>query len=228
MVSDSVERRIVQLFAQLLEYPQPGLAEAAQECEVLLAPGNPEAATRLRQFRTFVEATPLSRVEELYTSTFDLDATCHPYVGYHLFGESYKRSVFLVGLKERYRSHRFAGPENELADHLAVLLRFLAVCEDADLARELVQDAMLPTLARMMDKKEEGEQPDRPARHRVYDQVLHALRLALQLFWLNDRRDTLSLPKEPTTEESTSVIELELRIAKSEIRNPQSTIGQGG
>jgi nitrate reductase delta subunit len=70
-------------------------------------------------------------------------------VGYHLFGETYKRSVFLLGLKQRYRALGFAMDAAELPDRLSVVLRFLACCPDDALRDELIDEAVLPALGRM-------------------------------------------------------------------------------
>ncbi len=179
-------REILSLFADILEYPWPGLAGTARECAALVAPQNPEAGALLREFCAFVERTPLGRLEEVYTGTFDLDAACHPYVGYHLFGESYKRSLFLLELKERYRAHGFV-VENELPDHLAVLLRFLAQSHDTALIGEIVQEALVPALERMTGRatsagydEEEPSVSQGQRRQNPYHRVLEALRLVLQ------------------------------------------------
>ncbi len=173
------ERRLFLLFADLLDYPGPRVAEAASECQALVAPRSREAAALLGRFRAFAEQTPLARLEEVYTGTFDLDAACHPYVGYHLFGETYKRSVFLVGLRERYRKIGYTDG-GELPDHLVVVLRFLAVTDDAILAEEIVREALLPALDRMAggkdaDPEEAGHEP----KPKHYQPVLRALHLAL-------------------------------------------------
>ncbi len=169
MMKPSIQRRVWQLFAELLSYPRAGAPEgrplvaAVRECQALVAPHVPEAAALLEAFGDFVAEMPPGRLEELYTSTFDLDPTCHPYVGYHLLGESYKRSAFLVGLKERYRAHGFSVPTGELPDHLSILLRFLAVCDDPVLSSEIVHEALLPALARMTkEQKTEVEQQRDP------------------------------------------------------------------
>lgn len=186
MAPETVQRRLFRSFATILEYPRPGLAETARECEALLVEDNPEAAALLRQFRDVAEEVPLGRLEEIYTGTFDLNTSCFPYAGYHLFGESYKRSVFLLGLKERYQAHGFA-VEGELPDHLAVLLRFLATTDDAELGRELIEEALLPVLPRLLGEgpeaeasDEDQEPPERSESIEVYRRVLRALRLTLQ------------------------------------------------
>jgi nitrate reductase molybdenum cofactor assembly chaperone len=183
----TAERRLYGLFAQLLEYPRGSVAEAARACQVLLAVEHPEAACLVAEFAAMAEAAPPGRLEEIYTGTFDLNATCYPYVGYHLLGESYKRSVLLIGLKQRYRAVGL-DTGSELADHVALVLRFLSVLDDADLARELVGEALLPALGRMMRKSEEGGEPPEgepegaePADGReAYHRILHALRLVLE------------------------------------------------
>ena len=142
-------QRIYFHFSSLFEYPQPGLAEAARRCADLLTADYPEAAGRVRTFLDFVESTALGRLEEIYTGTFDVSPTCTIYAGYQLFGESYKRGEFLVRLKEKYREHGFA-EDKELADHLAVLLRFLAGLDEENiLAQELIEDCLVPSLRKM-------------------------------------------------------------------------------
>lgn len=150
-------QRLFYLFAELLEYPQSDLTESVRECEALISPGNPEAAALLDPLRSFVASAPLGDIQELYTRTFDLDATYHPYVGHHLFGESYKRSAFMVGLKERYKAYDFV-VEGELPDHLAVMLRYLSLCEDDVQVAEIVRDAMVPALERMVKKKADADE----------------------------------------------------------------------
>jgi nitrate reductase molybdenum cofactor assembly chaperone len=201
MDGETTRQRTFRLLADTLEYPQPGLVEAVRECVALLAADNRAAAAFLHEFGTFVEETPRGQLEEIYTATFDLNATCYPYVGYHLFGESYQRSVFMRELNKRYRAHGFAaGAAGELPDYLAVLLRFLAVCDDATLSEEIVHEALLPALERM-DPCGDGATPPRTGARatplqamaderqerarRGYWPVLRALRLVLQRFPAN-------------------------------------------
>ncbi|MGH7707865.1 MAG: nitrate reductase molybdenum cofactor assembly chaperone, partial [Vulcanimicrobiaceae bacterium] len=180
------ESRVLGLFAELLDYPKPGAtARAAQECRNLVVPESAEAAALLGEFAAFAERTSQDALEEIFTATFDLNASCHPYIGYHMFGEAYKRSALLLELKERFRVHGF-DPGLELPDHLAVLLRFLAICDDAELRTEIVLEALLPTLEPMTvppepEPVEEGEEvPEVFDTGEDFRRVLHALRLVLQ------------------------------------------------
>lgn len=181
-------QRVLELFAELLEYPWRSPADAVAECQALLAAEEPEAAARLARFRAFVERTPLGRIQEIYGSIFELSPSCPPYVGYHLLGETYKRSAFLVGLRERYATQDYR-VEGELPDHLAVMLRFLARAGDGETSRELVTDALLPALERMRTVRDDAVAK---GRRRVgaaaYADVLRALTLMLSSLPRGDRR----------------------------------------
>jgi nitrate reductase delta subunit len=182
-----MEPRLFRCFADLLDYPGTGLLETARACEAASAECAPEAAALVAEFRDLVQAMPLGRVQEIYSATFDLDATYHPYVGYHLFGETYKRSLFMLELRERLQACGFVVTA-ELPDHLGVLLRFLAHHPESALAGELVHEALLPALDRMMGKARSAgyEEEDSPAppdsgrQRSPYRRVLEALRLVLQ------------------------------------------------
>jgi nitrate reductase delta subunit len=141
--------QVYHLLSALLEYPSPGLVESARKCAGLLASESPEAAAQIERFLALTEETQPERLEEIYTDTFDINPTCTIYAGYHLFGESYKRGEFLVRLKEKYRQRGFF-EGNELADHLAVLLRFLGQLDPEEtLARELIGDCLAPALEKI-------------------------------------------------------------------------------
>ena len=181
---NGIDRRQLGLFADILDYPEAEIVETVWACEEVVRDDTPEAAALLADFRAYAEQRPLGELQELYTAAFDLDtlsdldATCYPYVGHHLFGESHKRSAFLVGLNERFRAHDFV-VERELPDHLVVLLRFAAACPDETLVGELVHEALLPALERMTGGADEIEGP--PGGRRAYLRVLLALRLALEV-----------------------------------------------
>ena len=197
MIGEPIEGRVFQLFAELLDYPRTTLTGVADECAALVAGRSAEAALLLREFESFAARTPLARLEEIYTGVFELDATCHPYVGYHLFGESYKRSAFLLGLKERYRPYAVECGV-ELPDHLAVMLRFLAVNADLTETEEIIGEALHPALRKMLKSKDE-EPPDPdipkpPARGNEYRRVLEALRSVLLTMVPDDAPPTAEMP----------------------------------
>lgn len=193
MDKSRVRQRIFHLLAQILEYPRADLTGTVRECEALLSLEYPEAAACLRQFQEFVAGTPLGRQQEVYTLTFDLDAVCHPYVGHHLFGESYKRSAFMLGLKERYQNVGLeTGPE--VADHLALLVRFLSLCDDPAESEVIIHDALVPALKQMLKQKDEVETEGeklvagKVKKPRVYQAALEALLRMLQALPSNNHQ----------------------------------------
>ena len=78
------------LFADILDYPAPFAIERIDELLPLIAAVDGKAGEYLGRFREFVAETTTAKQEELYTSTFDLQPLCYPYLGYQLFGEEFK------------------------------------------------------------------------------------------------------------------------------------------
>jgi nitrate reductase assembly molybdenum cofactor insertion protein NarJ len=160
-------------FADVLDYPQPGLAGASRQCaQAVVGMALPNAANGSRQlppeallhaFASEVEPMSYGLQEEAYASTFDLGGA-YPYVGYQLLGETYKRSVFMLELKNRYRAHGL-NQDDELADHLVSILRYMRVLQDEEEFRELTQYAVLPALdkvlaaSRMRDENDQSALP---------------------------------------------------------------------
>lgn len=154
---ESRPRRIAGLFADILDYPEPGLAGKAAECEALLDATAPAAAALLQDFHRFAEQTPLGKLEEVYSGFFDLNPICHPYVGYQLFGENYKRSSFLLELLQRYSAEAFQTSGSEIPDRLSTVLRFVAHSGAGADTDDLVHEGLLPALERMTTKPESGD-----------------------------------------------------------------------
>ena len=174
--------KVLAQFAEALDYPQPGLVDKARLCAETIAQMeiqpleaestqlSPEAL--LSAFAREVEPMSFGALEEAYASTFDLGGA-YPYIGYQLLGETYKRSIFMLELKERYRAHGMDAAD-ELTDHLVCILRYLSVLQDEDELREMTQYAILPSLdkvlhaARMRDENDHSALP-------LYLAVLQAL-----------------------------------------------------
>lgn len=134
--------------AQVTEYPSPALRPALDALIETCSSVLPEAAAEFQQFTGELDHLGLARFEELYSAAFDFEASSSPYVGYHLFGEDPKRSLFMARLKERYSDlHLDAGVE--LPDHLAAIFRLLAAAPEGEEAAELVADCLLPAIEKI-------------------------------------------------------------------------------
>ena len=143
--------KLLALFADILDYPGPGLAEVTRRCEEEAgagAAGGTDAVDALREFRRFVSETPREKLEETYTETFDLGVERCPYVGWHLFGEGQSRSRFMQELNARYRARGFSAG-SELPDHLPLMLRFVSACDDPAEREEILREAIEPAVGKM-------------------------------------------------------------------------------
>ena len=72
-----------------------------------------------------VEHVDPTGLEELYTTTFDLNPVATLEVGWHLWGEQYERGRFLADLRG-LQEHLGIDSGSELPDHLTVLLPTIA------------------------------------------------------------------------------------------------------
>ncbi len=150
------------LFAQILDYPGPRLAEIVKEGLTESRCAHPEAARLLGEFQAGCERLGPARIEELYANTFDLQADCSLFAGYHLFGEDWRRSLFLVELKERYQNCGFSCGQ-EMPDHVVVLLRFLSVQTDPKEETILLEDCLLPVVSKVAACLDPAHNPYRAA-----------------------------------------------------------------
>ncbi len=175
-------RRLFRLVSEMLEYPDAQAARAAEEGAALAEARDPEAGFLLRRFAKEAARLRPGELEEIYTQAFELNPEHSLYVGYHLFGESYKRSVFLLGLKEHYDSQGI-DPGTELPDHLAVMLRYLSQVDDADEVHEMIDHAIVPALDKILVQpadEEPGEGEGQAAQSSdIYGPLLRSLRRLL-------------------------------------------------
>lgn len=172
MSKDSISS-LFDSFAALLEYPSAQTKEKAQVfLDQVQIPS--EAVEELEKFIRAIGQLSLDRMQEVYTITFDMQPVCYPYVGYHLFGESYKRGAFMAQLNEAYHALGYSAGQ-ELPDHMAIVLRFIGLDstnQQGDFCQALIHDGVMPALEKML--KVFGEQSENP-----YHELLLALRLFL-------------------------------------------------
>ena len=148
------------LFAALLEYPSAATIEQAGQLLEQLTPLSIESAEVLEKFVRRLDQLSLEKMRELYTITFDMQPVCYPYVGYQLFGESYKRGAFMAQLNEAYHAFGYSAGQ-ELPDHLAVILRFLGLDSTnraGEFSQALLTSGLTPALEKMLKVFNEGSE----------------------------------------------------------------------
>ncbi len=158
MAENMMNALLYEKMASILDYPTPLLYERLQRCLDLFVHSHDGAVDLLRQFKSFLEQGPISQMKEIYTHTFDLQCSCFPCVGYHPFGENYRREMFMAKLIEWYRLINFSA-ENEFPDHLGVMLCFLAREDEGEERRELIEECIIPSLEKMIRGFGDGKNP---------------------------------------------------------------------
>jgi nitrate reductase delta subunit len=146
-VPATTERAILSDLAELFSYPHGDVAGIARHCVALLG-SRGAAASALRDFADWAGSVDAGEMEEVYSATFDLEPACAPYVGWQICPDPERRNLFLIGLAEVYSRDGFR-PREELGDHVAEVLRFLAVARDEEARRTLLHEGLAPAAARM-------------------------------------------------------------------------------
>lgn len=140
-------KKLCELFAGILEYPDGSLAEMSAKCAQLLGDSFQDAAD-IQAFAEFVSSRTREEMEESYIQTFDMTTATTFYLGYHLFGESPKRNALMLKLDEAYHSTGIV-TGGELPDHLCVALRFLGAADDPEFCQPLIDECILPALGKI-------------------------------------------------------------------------------
>ncbi|RJP26548.1 MAG: nitrate reductase molybdenum cofactor assembly chaperone [Candidatus Abyssobacteria bacterium SURF_5] len=142
-------RELYMQFAEILDYPTPQLTQKVESCAAALSAFDKDAVNLLQEFQQALRRHSRGELEEIYTSTFDLNGGCCLYAGHYIFGEDFRRSLLMVKLKELYRETGFSAAK-ELPDHLCVMLKFLAGAGDCEECEDLVADCMIPAISAMI------------------------------------------------------------------------------
>ncbi|MEV0900590.1 nitrate reductase molybdenum cofactor assembly chaperone [Actinoplanes sp. NPDC049802] len=119
--------RIFQIASLLLTYPDDELLAAGDELRA--------AARGVDGFETFLDwmlTTSPIEVQREYVRTFDLRRRSGLYLTYYLHGDTRKRGMALLMLKQRYRAHGLRLADGELPDLLPVVLEFAATAGPGD------------------------------------------------------------------------------------------------
>lgn len=148
-----MQRPIYNQLATLFEYPGPEYPQTVASVLEATRGADHGAAAHLEEFSgrlPFGQVDDATVVmEEIFTRSFDVQATTTLDIGYIMFGDDYKRGELLVNLS---REHREAGIAcgDELADHLTNILRLLAVRERDETLDDLVGMVLAPVLRQMI------------------------------------------------------------------------------
>lgn len=111
----------------LISYPDEVLLEKLD----LIAEAVAElpAATRepLQTFLSHVADTPFGEIQQHYVAMFDMRRRGCPFLSYWTDGDTRRRGMAILRFKQAYQESGYELGDEELADHIAVVLEFAAV-----------------------------------------------------------------------------------------------------
>lgn len=110
----------------LLAYPDDQLAQRLTLALKVAATQPKAIGSPLVRFAEHADRTPLSELAADYVATFDHRRRCCLFLTYYAHGDTRKRGAALLRLKQTYARAGWRITDEELPDHLAVVLEFAA------------------------------------------------------------------------------------------------------
>jgi nitrate reductase delta subunit len=134
------KRYLLKLLSILLQYPDGEFVLSLEELkEVVEEIPHMEHRERCEHFLEYLSNNPLIRLQEEYTSTFDLNpATCLN-LTYHKWGDSSERGNALVDFHHLYHQAGYESSTGELPDYLPLILEYLSLNRNGDRSAVLGQ-----------------------------------------------------------------------------------------
>ncbi|MGV9586202.1 nitrate reductase molybdenum cofactor assembly chaperone [Nocardia farcinica] len=124
------DRRLVwRLAALALDYPGPPLLELLDELTAAATELPDPVRGPLDALLTHLRVTPPLDLAADYVATFDLRKRASLHLTFYAYGDTRKRGMALLRFKHAYRHAGVEPGEQELPDHLPVLLEFAATVD---------------------------------------------------------------------------------------------------
>jgi nitrate reductase molybdenum cofactor assembly chaperone NarJ/NarW len=139
MTRESEHALVYRLAALLLEYPDKALVEQLPALGQAAATLGEPYRSELDRLVHDLGGTPLPELAADYVATFDLRRRCCLYLTYYAYGDTRKRGQALLTFKQAYRAAGVELTDDELPDHLCVLLEFAATADLANGRRLLLE-----------------------------------------------------------------------------------------
>ena len=110
----------------LLGYPDDGLLAQLDLLRRVAATLDKPVGDPLRRFLDHVGHTPLPELAADYVATFDHRKRCCLFLTYYAHGDTRNRGMALLALKHTYTAAGLRLTDDELPDHLSVILEYAA------------------------------------------------------------------------------------------------------
>jgi nitrate reductase delta subunit len=126
VTTSKATRTAWQLQSLMLAYPDAAFADAVQVVRQHIDATPSPVAEPLQRFLDYAARTLPSDLAVEYVATFDHRKRCCLFLTYYQHGDTRNRGVALLKLKQAYRRAGLTLTDEELPDHLAVVLEFIA------------------------------------------------------------------------------------------------------
>lgn len=127
------KRYLLKLLSILLQYPDGEFVLSLEELkEVVEQIPHMEHRERCEHFLDYLGNNPLIRLQEEYTSTFDLNPSTCLNLTYHKWGDSRERGNALVDFHRLYHQAGYESSTGELPDYLPLVLEYLSLNRNGD------------------------------------------------------------------------------------------------
>jgi nitrate reductase delta subunit len=111
----------------LISYPDDRLTERLDMIAEAVANLPDETRIPLQTFLGHVADTPFGEIQRHYVALFDMRRRACPFLSYWTDGDTRNRGMAIVKFKQAYSQSGFELTDEELPDHIAVVLEFAAV-----------------------------------------------------------------------------------------------------
>jgi nitrate reductase delta subunit len=170
----------------LLGYPDDELRERLPLLRSIAESVPGTAGSALAGVVRYLDSTPAAEAAAGYVETFDHRRRCCPYLTYHAYGDTRRRGMALLRFKHAYTAAGLRLSDDELPDHLAVVLEFAATGDGTEGMRLMLDHRAGIELLRLA--LEDARSP--------YAGVLHAVCATLPALPAQDLEAVLRLAAE--------------------------------
>ncbi|XVU21487.1 nitrate reductase molybdenum cofactor assembly chaperone [Actinoplanes sp. CA-054009] len=122
----------------LLGYPDPVLRDRLDLLSSVASTLEPKVGAPLLRFIEHARVTPPVQLAADYVATFDQRKRCCLYLTYYAYGDTRNRGMALLRLKQAYAADGLILGDDELSDHLSVVLEYAAAVPEK--GRALLED----------------------------------------------------------------------------------------
>lgn len=148
-LSERDQRLIWRIAALLLDYPGEATLAMLDDLRTAAETVARQAGSPLVSFVDYARQTPSLELAKLYVETFDMRRRSCLHLTYYAYGDTRKRGMALLRFKHAYKQAGVELDEQELPDHLSVVLEFAATADPAAGRRLLVEHRPVIELLRL-------------------------------------------------------------------------------